>query len=260
MKSLVRGQIGLRVAVIACAWLAAGSGAVAAMRAAELADRAAVIQYASFTADVRRLVELSESLSGESARGDLQVLVHYYGAYAAYRAAELDDDLEYRVGVLLDRCVDEARKAIRLDAEFAEAHALVGACHGLAAARRPLSAIVAGNFSARELRRAMALAPDNPRVLLLNAVTQRRRTSDGAFRDEQAGRQLREAIRLFESAAPADGVAAPGWGEAEAHLRLAELALSRQAHSAARDHLERALLIAPDYKQVQALLRTLQGA
>jgi hypothetical protein len=260
MRRSQRSHVRLRIVALACASVVAAGTAAAAMKAPELADRAAVIQYASFTGDVRRLAELSETLSAESARGDLQVLVHYYSAYAAYRAAELDDDLEYRVGILLDRCVDEARAAIRLDRDFAEAHALIGACHGLAAARRPLSAIVAGNFSARELRRALALAPDNPRVLLLNAVTQRRRISDGGFRDEQAARQLREALRLFESDAPADGVASPDWGEAEAHLRLAELAMAQQAHSVARDHLERALLIAPDYRQVRTLLRSLLGA
>lgn len=245
-------------AAIVCVGIAAGPAA-AAMKAPELADRAAVIQYASFTADVKRLVELSEALAAETARGELQVRVHYYSAYAAYRAAEIDDDLELRVGVLLDRCVEQARKAIKLDREYAEAHALIGACHGLAAARRPLAAIVAGNFSARELRRALSLAPANPRVLILNAVTQRRRSSDGAFRDEQAERQLTEAVRVFESSAAVGNGADPTWGEAEAHLLLAELAIARNARSDARDHVERALLIAPDYAAARKRLDALRG-
>lgn len=248
-----------RAAAIVCGWIALAPIGHAAMKALALADRAAVIQYAAQTGDVRRLVELSDALAGASARGDLQVLVHYYSAYAAYRAAELDDDLEFRVGIMLDRCIEQARRAIRLDREYAEAHALIGACHGLAAARRPLAAIVAGNFAARELRRAVSLAPDNPRVILLNAVTQRRRASGDAFRQEQVERQLREALRQFESALASTDVGAPDWGEAEAHLLLAELAMTRGARGEARDHIEQALLIAPDYSAARTQLQSLRG-
>ncbi|MEO0617629.1 MAG: hypothetical protein AAFY69_15980, partial [Pseudomonadota bacterium] len=78
----------------------------AALRMADLADREAVIEHASHMGDVRYLAELSVELEGEKGRGDAAPLVPYYAALAAYRAAELDDDIDFRVGVLLDRCIE----------------------------------------------------------------------------------------------------------------------------------------------------------
>ncbi|MEO0575278.1 MAG: hypothetical protein AAF004_07430 [Pseudomonadota bacterium] len=226
---------------------------LAALKAADLTDRAAVIEYASHTADVAYLATLSQSLGDEKARGKLEKLPHYYAALAAYRAAELDEDIELRVGVLLDRCVDEARKAIKIDPEFSEAMALAGACHGLAAARQPLSAIISGNFSARELKRAVKAAPENPRVLLLHAATLLRRYDDQG-RVAQARDTLYRALSIFErfEDQPADGF--PSWGEARVHLWLSRVATLTGDATAARDHLEQALLIAPALKPAKQML------
>lgn len=228
----------------------------AALKAADLIDRAAVIEYASHTGDVAYLANLSQTMADEKARGKLQVLPHYYAALAAYRAAELDEDIELRVGVLLDRCVDEARKAIKLDPQFVEAMALAGACHGLAASRQPLSAIISGNFSARELKRALKAAPENPRVLLLHAATLLRRYDDQG-RVAQATDALYQALAIFErfEDRPADGF--PAWGEARVHLWLSRVANLTGDSKMARDHLEQALLIAPELKPAKTMLAAL---
>ncbi len=221
-----------------------------ALKPNELADRAAVIEYMAHTGDIGYLAEISEVLSGEKARGDAQKFVHYYAALAAYRAAELDDDVEFRMGVLLDRCIDQGKKAAKLDREFADALALIGACHGLAASRQPLSAIIAGNFAARELKKALAIAPENPRVLLLNAVTLLRRFDD-PDRLEIARTQLVHAIEAYDSFADLYRPNQPGWGEEQAHFWLADVSERLGDRVAARDHLEQALLIAPQMRVAQ---------
>ncbi|MEM7764223.1 MAG: hypothetical protein AAF290_09085 [Pseudomonadota bacterium] len=220
------------------------------MKIADLRDRAAVIEYAAHVGDFRQLTQISDLLVEQTARGNLQKLVHYYSALAAYRAAEIDADVEYRVGVLLDRCVDQGKAALKLDPEFAEALALIGACHGLAAARQPLAAIVSGNFSARELKRALALAPENPRVQLLHAITLMRRY-ESPQRRAQAEESLGEALRLFDAFATMDDAESPQWGQEHAHLWMARLALANDDKVAARDHLEQALLIAPDFEMAR---------
>ena len=225
--------------------------AQAALKASELADRAAVIEFAAHTGDLGYLAEISEVLANEKARGDAQKLVHYYAALAAYRAAELDTDIDFRMGVLLDRCIEQGKKAIRLDREFADALALVGACHGLAASRQPLSAIIAGNFSARELKKAVSMAPENPRVLLLNGITLLRRFDDPT-RLQLAREQLLAAVDAYESFADLYRPGAPGWGEEQAHFWLANVAVRLGDKVAARDHLEQALLIAPQMRAAQA--------
>ncbi|MEM8547359.1 MAG: hypothetical protein AAGF46_04260, partial [Pseudomonadota bacterium] len=85
------------------------------MKAADFIDREAVIEHAAHTGDVAYLNTLSLTLADEKGRGRFEKLTHYYAALAAYRAAEQDEDIEFRVGVLLDRCVDEARAAWTLD-------------------------------------------------------------------------------------------------------------------------------------------------
>lgn len=228
---------------IALVLLALPMAGQAALRMADLADREAVIEHAAHVGDVRYLAELSLELEAEKGRGAAEALVPYYAALAAYRAAELDDDIDFRVGVLLDRCVENARRALKVDAKFAEAMALIGACHGLAASRQPLSAIIAGNFSARELKRAMAIAPENPRVRLLNAITVMRRFEDDDRRIQARG-DLQAALAAFER--PAAGQPdLPGWGEEHAHLWLARALRLDGDLQGARDHVEQAHLLSP---------------
>lgn len=230
----------------------------AALRPAELADRAAVIEYTAHVGDFRRLTEISEQLADETARGETQKFVHYYAALAAYRAAELDEDIEFRVGVLLDRCVEQGKAALKLDREFADGLALVAACHGLAAARQPLAAIVAGNFSAREMKRALKLAPENPRVLLLHASTLMRRYQD-SDRLQQAEQSLHEALSLYQRFVDLGNPKSPQWGEEHAHLWMARLAIINGDKVLARDHLEQAVLIAPQFAAAMRELRGLGG-
>jgi hypothetical protein len=55
-------------------------------------------------------------------------------------------------------------------------------------------------------------------------------------------------------------VDAPEWGEAEALARLGEIALQRGEPRVARDFIERALLLAPDYWFALALRSKLQNS
>ena len=158
---------------------------------------------------------------------------------------------------MLDQCIDQGKAAVKLDREFAEALALIGACHGLAAKRQPLSALVAGNFAARELRKALAIAPENPRVLLLNAVTVLRRYDD-ALRLEQARDQLQLAVSVYDRFDDMRRpVGHPDWGEEQAHLALSSVYTRLGDKAAARDHLEQALLIAPQLTAAKTALANL---
>lgn len=241
------------LAILLLAAVPAAAGAALSM--ADLADREAVIEHASHVGDVRYLDALSRELSEEKGRGAAAPLVPYYAALASYRAAELDDDIDFNVGVLLDRCIENARAALKIDETLADAMALIGACHGLAASRQPLSAIIAGNFSARELKRALALDPENPRVRMLNAVTLLRRFEDKTRR-VQARSDLVAAISAFERPEPGRPEL-PSWGEEHAHAWLAEALRLDGDLQAARDHLEQSRLLSPPSSRVPARITAL---
>ncbi|HET7132053.1 MAG TPA: hypothetical protein VFJ95_07380, partial [Gammaproteobacteria bacterium] len=78
-----------------------------------------------------------------------------------------------------------------------------------------------------------------------------------ALRDEAAVR-LEHAVAAFD-ARPA-ALRGPEWGEAEALAALGELKLARGDAREARDLIERALLLAPDYRFAMELRARMQGA
>jgi Tfp pilus assembly protein PilF len=99
------------------------------------------------------------------------------------------------------------------------------------------------------MERAMKLAPKDPRVLLLNALENGESGKIGA----PAIAKLKKAAEAFET--ERQGVdRTPGWGAAETYAYLGRGYLEQGDIVAARDALERALLIAPDYALARRLL------
>ncbi|MBC7983677.1 MAG: hypothetical protein H7Y02_07485, partial [Candidatus Obscuribacterales bacterium] len=62
---------------------------------------------------------------------------------------------------------------------------------------------------------------------------------------EQAERQLSDVVAAFDALPPSEP-GAPDWGHAEALAYLGQAALARGNRIAARNSLERALVLAPD--------------
>ena len=99
------------------------------------------------------------------------------------------------------------------------------------------------------MRTAAGLAPDNPRVKLVQAMCAPSTAVDPAAVD-----RWRAVVASFE-AAPPSRPGKPDWGHVEALTMLGETYLQRGDTVAARDALERALVLAPDYRQAQQLLQ-----
>jgi tetratricopeptide (TPR) repeat protein len=99
------------------------------------------------------------------------------------------------------------------------------------------------------MERAVKLDPKAPRVLLLQALE----NGESGKLDAAALAQLQKAAQAFE--AERQGVErTPGWGAAETYAYLGRGYLDKGDVLAARDALERALLIAPDFALARRLL------
>jgi hypothetical protein len=219
------------------------------------------IQYGYFTEDAHALSNLTQQLAtggDDQQRG-------YYEALLAYRlmqltvshddpkpksAPEPDKDKadKARGRALLERCVTSLDQVLAVEKDNAEGLALQSACLSMAADldlwwHAPINGMKSGS----QLRRALQLAPGNPRVLLLQAVNDVGRAGDKAL-DE-----LKRAIAAFE-AERHDVEHLPAWGAAEAYVLKARIYLRRGDAVTARDALEHALLLAPDYAQARRLL------
>jgi tetratricopeptide (TPR) repeat protein len=217
------------------------------------------IQYGYFTEDARALNSLRQQLPG-AAEDKLRA---YYGALLAYRLTQVlvrpqdsgqpgqavADSAKGQGRELLDRCVAALDPVLAADREFAEGFALQAACLGLAADLDMWwRALVTGVRSGSQLRRAVQLAPGNPRVLLLQAAS-----DSGRAGGDKALAELKRAIAAFE-AERGESAHLPAWGAPEAYVLEARIYLKRGDAVRARDSLERALLLAPDYAQARRLL------
>ncbi|HYX74704.1 MAG TPA: hypothetical protein VE819_08490 [Steroidobacteraceae bacterium] len=241
------------LAVLAAALALASTGT----RAAEVAwrDIESRIQYGYYTEDGAALRKLEELIAGADAHDKLR---GYYGALLAWRqallaasggtAAQGGNTAHYA-----ERCVSEVDASLAVEAEFAEAFALRAACF---AAPQELSggyAPLAGHRARKDLERARQLAMRNPRVLLVDAMGDYTLAPSQGGNKERALGKLRQTVAAFEAErGEADHV--PGWGAAEAWLLFARDLVDHGDTVAARDALEHALLIAPEFAQARRLM------
>jgi hypothetical protein len=219
-------------------WCAAALAAHAAP-SPELLDLAARVHYGYYNAEPRVIDAAIAAL--ERLTESPEVL--YYRDFAALRRAQLgegDRAAQQRLRACAERDVSPG-----LDKRFAaEVWALAAAC-----------AAVAGDDGRRE--RALSLArerdDDNPRIALVEAWTLESEAGAGA-----AAEKLAAVVEAFDAWVPS--LDDPEWGHAEALTALAGDALQRGQVRAARDLIERALLLAPDYRAALELRTAMQNA
>lgn len=231
------------------------------------ADVEGRIQYAYYTNDARALSGVLTALKPKAVEGEEGAAGTdagtraYFRALANYRLAQVlvgtkksqsraaandcDDEIDLAIEALpkvpigLDES-DAGRRA------RAEAYTLSTAC---ALAGLELSS----DAGQGRIEEAVKLEPKNPRVRLFEAVV--------AFGDagkDQAARnaavaKMRTATQMFE-AARAGASTTPEWGAAEAYALLGRALYEQRDIVGAREALERALLIAPDYVYARKLM------
>jgi tetratricopeptide (TPR) repeat protein len=219
-------------------------------------DVEARIQYGFYTEDARAIGDIVASLSGaEGAAGEENALQHYYIGLANYRLATIVAEKDKtRAREAAARCVSRLDEAVRGKSKFAEGMALQSACLRTLGNLTPWKPLAAPK-STGQMEKAAKLAPKDPRVLLLQAL-----------QDDEGGRIGAEAIGKLKKAAAAfeaerQGVErTPGWGAAEVYVYLGRGYLQQGDVLAARDALERALLIAPDFAMARRLMKKITGS
>jgi hypothetical protein len=210
--------------------------------AAELLDLAARVQYGYYQADARAI---EAALVALDRLGDAPDAV-YYRDFAALRLAQLggrNDDKR------LGDCARRDAPAELTKRAAVEAAVLAAACALAASDDRRFE---------QALARARALDDDHPRIALLEAWALERRVAKNPEARAELEARLTAAVAAFDARTPT--VDDPEWGQAEALAALGESAFARGDVRAARDLLERALLLAPDYSRAVALRTAVQGA
>lgn len=227
--------------------------------AQEGGDLQAQILYAFHTEDVNRLTNLVQSLATQVKAGGADAALRYHLAHAEYRLGLLDvQSKSHGAAGAFSDCVDQLKSVLEQDVKSAEALALQAACYERLASQRHLEAVLLHGHANDRLASAYALAPRNPRVVLLKATIGLERSRPRSAEHNQAFEELERAAQLFEETS-ATRIDVPGWGHAEAYLALGTELAARGDQLGARNWIEKALIVAPDYKAAQRQLQLLVG-
>jgi hypothetical protein len=254
------------VRLLGCAGLSLGLAVPAlAQSSVSWPDVEGRIQYAYYTDDARTLNSLLAGLKpkvveGEEATAEPDAVTRaYFRALAHYRLAQvLNTSKKSAAHDAIDDCGEEAERSVEalpkvlagLDEspearhQRAEAYALATAC---TLAGREMSSIpfTGGRIGSR-IEEAVKLEPKNPRVRLVEALAAYDRAGKDVAQKTAAVQKLKGVTVMFE-AARAGAATTPEWGAAEAYAFLGRALIGEKDVVGAREALERALLIAPDY-------------
>jgi tetratricopeptide (TPR) repeat protein len=210
------------------------------------------IEYGYFTEDLRALVDLATSLPPTE---DSDALRGYYAGLVHYRLALLSASQDkVRASMSVDRCIANLDDSLKRQGDFPEALALQSVCMSLLVAMKPLRALLVSPKSTAQIERAIKLAPTNPRVLLLDALGDYDRHGAFGGGKERVIAKLQKAVSAFEAERQQVGPI-PGWGAADAYTFLAGSYLDKGKPLEAREALERALLIAPEFALARRMLK-----
>jgi len=226
-------------------------------RAQEGGDLQAQIVYAFHVEDTNLLVNLVQTLATQSGSGGADQALRYQLAHAQYRLGLLVGEKRPKEAVTaFGDCVDQLKRVLDQDPASAEALALQSACYDGLAKYKSLEAVLLRSHATERINAALRVAPRNPRVLYLIAMDGFAHSKPGSAEYQRAFKALELAVQLFDLS-PATGIDTPSWGHAEAYLELGIELQSRGDLLGARNSIEKALIVAPDFKAAQRQLANL---
>ncbi len=219
------------------------------------ADLEGRIEYAYFTADANALRNVVSTMQSSLAKDGGGALAHYQRGLAQYRLGlVLGAGHDTQAADAFSGCTDALGKALDVDKQFAEAYALQSACYTSLAALKAWKVVVDLPLGGSRLDKALKLAPKNPRVALIDALNDYARPRALGGDRQQACAKFKQAVQLFD-ASPGAAAEPPSWGAADAYLYVGRCLNDSGDVLGARNALERALIIAPDFAAARLELR-----
>ena len=185
--------------------------------------------------------------AGLAATAPKSAWAHYWVAVSDWRATPRFDE---KAKAIAEKTCDEGLaqidQAIALAPREGEFHALRSNLLGMSLQFRPGAMMSIGPEIEATMQRALAAAPNNPRVLLFAALNTLNKPAFVGGGADRALPLFRKSQRLFESAAPADSTA-PAWGRDDAWLWAGRTAMRLGDAATARECYLKALEITPGH-------------
>jgi tetratricopeptide (TPR) repeat protein len=184
-----------------------------------------------------------------------EALVRYYLGYCDYRLATFYQQQTNKdmLAKHLEEAIKHLEAAVKLNNKLAEAYALLSSCYGQKIGLAPMLGMTLGPRAGMTMQSALQLEPNNPRVILLEAIGNYYKPPMFGGSKEVALAGFKRAAELFEKEQLKDPLQ-PDWGKPEAYAWIGVAYLDKNDNAAARAALEKALAVAPDYGWVKNYL------
>jgi tetratricopeptide (TPR) repeat protein len=211
------------------------------------------LKNASDAANREEIALLAHDFEEYFKDADIQKFARYYSAFAWYTLYNLSEydgikpDKKW-----LDASIAHLLKAIEIDPAFADAYALLAAEYGIKAGGL-FSGMKYGPKSERVLQKAKELAPENPRVYLIEGIGEIYKPKIFGGGLEHALQSFEKAAKLFETYKP-DSELDPQWGEAQVYAWIGQVYVKQNKRPEARKAYQKALEINPNYYWVKEKL------
>lgn len=228
-----------------CASLAHADDAV-------LADLAGRIEYAFYAQNSRDLQTAVQGMS-QLKEAESAVLRLSWLNYGRWKLAEvLTTTQPAQAEQIAEQCANENwPDKLQADTQ-AISLALRAACNELLAELRPLRRVLYHRDRDRQIEQAVQLGGGVAQVMLVSAWLALR-----ADDVNTAYARLRQGAMLYDEQEGSGRQRDDNWGQAELQYLLGKVDIQRRDMLAARNDLERALVIAGDYRDAAELLKTL---
>lgn len=217
-----------------------------------LSEYIAEIEVAIDQQSAESLVQLGAELSTmcESFEKPVRKYACYYAGYSYYRLGTSFPDLdESQQDDYLDEAISYLEKSIEIDPEFAEAYSLKGSSYGSKISGM-FSGMRYGNTAGQNLEKGLELAPENPRTVMLHAISLLFTPSMFGGSTEKAASEFQKATELFESWNP-DHELQPEWGYEESYTWLGIAYREKGEYEKALETFRQVLEINPEFAWVR---------
>jgi tetratricopeptide (TPR) repeat protein len=214
--------------------------------AADWSQTTATLERAVLNDDVATMKAVRASCLQAVAAGlpaDRAPLTRYAVAYADWRMSTNPFVSSREQSDMLEEADLQLQEALKAQETFAEGYGLRAGVLGLKIAKSPMKGMVLGPRASALIDRALALEPDNPRLVLQQGVSKFNTPAMFGGSTKEAETLLRRSLALFERER-ADRPW-PNWGRFDAHAWLGQALVKRGDLVGARAQYDRAAAIAP---------------
>lgn len=234
--------------------LRAQSGHAASSTRALLLEGKTILHEATNKGSVDSLMQARALFKRATGRAEHQPLAHYYAALADYRLNnQLGEDEERKREQMLGDATKHLEQATELDADLADAWALLTGIYGQRMGLNPMQAMSLGSDADEAMKHARELAPKNPRVWIISGTQDFFTPGMFGGDKERALKKFNKAARLAEQETVDDPLM-PSWGHAEAYAWIGIAHLEVERYAQARTAFENALNVNPEYGWVKHVL------